>query len=441
VYVVRRIGNVKKLLWIGCLSYLVIGIAHVVGGSVLEQLIAYYGVSYKDGGQWIMNQFLGFMVGVLLAPTLTARIGKRGAVLLAMGLLTLSEAAYSLLLPWGWMLAIAPIAGVGFGMTEAIVGAAIIDLVKGKASAMSRLETFFGIGALIIPVTVAFLIQEHIWQLSFPILSAMAGITFVLWLTMSFGELDSQLGLAARPATSGARERAASSHADAKAETSVGADGGGSPEDATMSKPSRGVLLGYSGRLLPFLILCALFFLMYVGMEMSFSNYLPSILITRTEMGEAGAAASLSLFWGTIVLGRLFAGVIAEKVGYGRYLTISTLGAAIVFLLMTITTSLNWMLLLIALGGLFFSGVFGIALVYANSLLPGMTERTTSLMVAFGGIGGALFPRMTGWLMDRFEVEYTIVYLAVLVVIMLVLLGVILHQGRRLAGHVERLRS
>lgn len=427
----------KKLLWIGCLSYLVIGIAHVVGGSVLEQLIAHYGVTYKDGGQWIMNQFLGFMVGVLLAPNLTARIGKRGAVLLAMGLLAVSEAAYSLLLPWGWMLAIAPVAGVGFGMTEAIVGAAIIDLVKGKASAMSRLETFFGIGALIIPVTVAFLIQEHIWQLAFPILSAMAGITFVLWLTMSFGELDGQLGLASRSAASGAKERPESKSVEAGTGADASLDDGGSLGAASDSRPSRRQVLGYSGRLLPFLILCALFFLVYVGMEMSFSNYLPSILITRTEMGEASAAATLSLFWGTVVLGRLFAGAIAERIGYGRYLAIATLGAMIVFLLMTVTTSMNGMLALIALSGLFFSGVFGIALVYANNLLPGMTERTTSLLVAFGGIGGAVFPRLTGWLMDRYDVESTIAYLAALVVLMLALLGVMLRQGRRLASPAQ----
>lgn len=420
MHIVRGMGNVKKLLWIGCLSYLVIGVAHVVGGSILEQLIAYYGVTYKDGGQWIMNQFLGFMVGVLLAPSLTARIGKRGAVLLAMGLLTVSEAAYSLLLPWGWMLAIAPVAGIGFGMTEAIVGAVIIDTMKGKASAMSRLETFFGIGALMIPITVAYLIQEHIWQLSFPILSAMAGVTFVLWLTMSFGELDGGLSMTARSAAGG-RE-------------SVGTDKG---SGGSGMMPVRNGLLGYPSKLLPFLVLSALFFLVYVGMEMSFSNYLPSILIARTGLGEASAAASLSLFWGTVVIGRIFAGIIADRIGYVRYLMIAVIGALIVFGLMTLTGELYWMMALIALSGLFFSGVFGIALVYANSLLPGMTERTTSLLVAFGGIGGAVFPRVTGWLMDRFDVELTVGYLASLVVFMLLLLVAMLVQGRRMSRYAK----
>lgn len=403
----------RKLVWLGCLSYLVIGVAHVVGGSVLEQLIEYYGLTYKDGGQWIMNQFLGFLVGVMFAPSITTRIGKRGAVLIAIGLLTLGEAAYSLLLPWGWMLAVALFAGFGFGMTEAVVGAMIIDMTKnGKATAMSRLETFFGVGALLIPIAAAYLIQHHIWQLSFPILAAMSGITFVLWLTMSFGPLDDELSYAPRGANGTGANREQAAAAEAKA---AGVSG----------------FFGYPRKALPFLLLSALFFMIYVGMEMSFSNYLPSILIVRSGVEEASAAAALSLFWGTMVIGRLFAGVLADRMGYSRYLLLATVGASAVFFLMAAMGQLSWMLVFVGLSGLFFSGIFGIALVYANVLIPGMTERTTSLLVACGGLGGAIFPRITGWFMDQFNVQTTLWYISVLVMLMLLLLGAMLVLGRR----------
>jgi len=406
----------KKLIWLGCLSYLVIGVAHVVGGSILEQLIAHYGLTYKDGGQWIMNQFLGFLVGVLLAPSITSRVGKRGAVLLAIGVLTLSEAAYSLLLPWGWMLAIAPLAGFGFGMTEAVVGAMIIDMAKnGKASAMSRLETFFGVGALLIPIAAAYLIQQSIWQVSFPILAAMSGITFVLWLTMSFGELDDELGIIARTP-------------EAKQIPSNESNGLQNARGAGVS-----AFFGYPRKALPFLLLSALFFMLYVGMEMSFSNYLPSILIVRSGVGDSSAAAVLSLFWGTMVLGRLFAGVLADRMGYSRYLFIATAGASVVFVLMAVMGQLSWMLAFVALSGLFFSGIFGIALVYANELIPGMTERTTSLLVAFGGLGGAIFPRVTGWIMDQYDVQSTLWYISSLVILMLLLLAAMLVLGKKQA--------
>ncbi|NIK79850.1 FHS family glucose/mannose:H+ symporter-like MFS transporter [Paenibacillus castaneae] len=404
----------KKLLWLGCLSYLIIGVAHVVGGAIMEQLIEHYGLTYKDGGQWIMNQFLGFLVGVLFAPSITARIGKRGAVLIAIGILTVSEAAYSLLLPWGWMLTIAPLAGLGFGMTEAVVGAMIIDLWKnGKASAMSRLETFFGVGALLIPIAAAYLIQHHVWQLSFPILAAMSGITFVLWMTLSFGELDDQLGIIPRT----------SKESNEHHKT----DG--------MAVSGKSAFFGYQRKALPFLLLSALFFMIYVGMEMSFSNYLPAILIGRSGVAEASAAAVLGLFWGTMVVGRLFAGVLADRIGYSRYLLIATIGASGVFILMALMGQLSWMLIFVGLSGLFFSGIFGIALVYANVLIPGMTERTTSLLVACGGLGGAIFPRVTGWFMDQYSVQSTLWYISILVVLMLLLLGIMLVLGRGQTAH------
>ncbi|MFC4778924.1 MFS transporter [Paenibacillus sp. GCM10023252] len=397
----------RQLIWLGCLSYLVIGLAHVIGGAVLESMMDKYDLSYQDGGQWIMNQFLGFLVGVLLAPSITARIGKRGGVLLALICLTVGEAAYSFMLPWGWMLAFAPIAGLGFGLTEAVVGAMIIELSEGKASAMSLIETFFGIGALIMPVTAAYLIREDLWQLSFPILTGLSILTLVLWATASFGKLNDKISFKGRPAAAqGAWDR----------------------------KPA-----GYDRRVWPLLIVGAVFFLIYVGLEMSFSNYLPSMLIERTGMDDASAATVLSLFWGMVVAGRIFAGRLADKVGYGTYLLGATASAAVVFLLMASMKDVSWMLVFVGLSGLCFSGIFGIGLVYANALIPGMTERTTSLLVAFGGLGGALLPRATGWAMDRYQAGTTLWMMAFTVTGMLVILLVLLalgrKQGRQLAGH------
>ncbi|MNP61174.1 hypothetical protein D3C76_1563300 [compost metagenome] len=54
----------------------------------------------------------------------------------------------------------------------------------------------------------------------------------------------------------------------------------------------------------------------------------------------------------------------------------------------------------IVLFGLFMSGLFSIALVFANKLLPGSEETTPSLLIASGGVGGALLPLLVGESMD-----------------------------------------
>ncbi|CAM4470217.1 MFS transporter [Paenibacillus tarimensis] len=390
----------NKLIWIGCLSYLVIGMAHVVGGAVLEPMMDHYGLGYQDGGQWIMNQFLGFLAGVLAAPYLTRWIGRRNTVLAAMGSLTAAEAAYSLLPPWGLMLSIAPIAGFGFGLTEAVLGAIIIEfVVERKASAMTRLETFFGLGALAMPSVAALLIGEGIWQMAFPVVTAMAGITTLIWLTMSFGQADDMLAHTTPKITESTAPRAR-----------------------------------YSLSALPLLTMGVAYFVLYVGMEMSVSNYLPSIMKERAGMGEAAAASTLSLFWGLMVIGRLFSGRLADWSGYIRYLAVSTGVGAGLLALLAVTGSTSISLIWIGLSGLVWSGVFAIGLLYINEKLPGMTERTTSLLVAAGGLGGAAMPRITGWFLDRYSAGSTIWMLAAVSAVMLLLLAWMAVEARRLRG-------
>lgn len=66
----------KKLIWIGCLSYFVIGLAHVVLGSILPVLLQHYDQNYSAGGQLIFSQFAGFLAGVLISPYSIAVLGN-----------------------------------------------------------------------------------------------------------------------------------------------------------------------------------------------------------------------------------------------------------------------------------------------------------------------------------------------------------------------------
>ncbi len=491
----------RKLILLGCLSYFVIGLAHVVAGALLEPVMEEYALDYSSAGQWITNQFIGFLIGVLAAPALSSRIGRRSTLVLAMGALTIAEAVYSTLPPWDIILLVAPVAGLGFGMTEAIVGALIMDVfVKGKASAMGWLEVCFGVGALVMPGVASLLIQGGIWPMSFPVLTALAGICLLLWMTLSFGEAEEAVayvprrpallvgspdeapapsldgpvmvrqtdgegageagsvpagaagaqdgGLAgARPASSA--EPAAGSgsavRADARAGSGhpghgtaaarqgladrAGSVAGSAPEPADGRAADRPVRPRYARGSMPLLTAGMLFFFLYVGMEMVFANYLPSVMTAQAGLKEAEASAVLSLFWGTMVAGRLFIGAATKAAGYRTYLLVSV-GASLVSLVLMsgVTESgLSWMLVLVALAGLFMAGIFAVALIYVNEKLPGMTDRTTSLMVACGGLGGALFPKLAGWILDAYDwhvlLQMTAAMAAMLLVLLLALLA------------------
>lgn len=381
----------KKLIWIGCLSYFVIGLAHVVLGSILPVLLQHYDRSYSAGGELIFSQFGGFLAGVLVSPLLNRRFGKRGGILIATGLLVCAETAYAFLPPWGWMYVIAIAAGFGFGMIEAVIGTIIIAAItEGTAIAMSRLEVLFGVGALLMPLAASPLIAAGSWRLAFLIVAAFSLVSLLFWAKSSFGPL--QRVLDERPSRPATASDAAS--ADATAPALV---------------PSAGISgrLPYKGKQWVLLGLFIVFFFLYVGTEMSLVNFMPAIFIAKLGMSEAAAALTVTFFWLAMSAGRLFAGVVAERISYRIYVLISCFAALLLLAIFPFAEHRIAAFAVILLLGLFMSGIFSIALVFASKLLPGAEESTPSIMIASGGIGGAVLPLLTGWSMDHMQVAQT----------------------------------
>lgn len=374
----------KKLIWIGCLSYFVIGLAHVVLGSILPVLLQHYDRSYSAGGELIFSQFGGFLAGVLVSPLLNRRFGKRGGILIATELLLCAEIAYAFLPPWGWMYVIAVAAGFGFGMIEAVIGTIIIAAITERtAIAMSRLEVLFGLGALLMPLVASPLIAAGYWRLSFLIVAAFSLVSLLFWAKGSFGPLQSVLD--DRPPGF----KAASAR-----------EGAGQTASGTRRLP-------YKGRQWVVLGLFIVFFFLYVGTEMSLVNFMPAIFIAKLGMSEAAAALTVTFFWLAMSAGRLFAGSIAEKISYRIYVLVSCFAALLLLVVFPFTEHRIAAFAVILLLGLFMSGLFSIALVFASKLLPGAEESTPSIMIASGGIGGAVLPLVTGWSMDHLQIAQT----------------------------------
>src|SRR5699024_9227281 len=223
---------------------------------------------------------------------LSRYLGRRKTLVLASLSIAFSQLAFTSLVPWDYWLVIAIFAGLGFGIIEPLVGSLVIDSIKDKpAVSFSKLEVFFGIGSLIMPIISGWLATTDSWRYSFLVLSLYAFITAIIWMKASFGSLDKLMGKTSREA-----------------------------------EKKHGVSSQYIGKSRILLFNFILFFLIYVGAEISIMNFLPSILISKLGTGPFAATLSVTLFWGAMVVGRLFAGHLAEWFNYVRYLTICCLG-------------------------------------------------------------------------------------------------------------------
>ncbi|MBB6733933.1 MFS transporter [Cohnella sp. CBP 2801] len=384
-----------------------IGLGELVLGAILEPMVHAYGVQYSDGGQLVMNQFLGGLFGTLCAPWLIRRMGRKALLLSAFGVMTAMEIAYTALPPWGAMLTIAPVTGFSFGVIETLVGSLVISGAGANANvAMTRVETFFGVGALIVPFAGAALIEAGQWRLSFGVVGVLAVLSFALWLRFWPKQLL------------GGRSLEPAGEADASA---------ASGDESSNARAGRSVV-GGPGFILA---ICALFFAAYVGVEMSFTHYLPSLLVKSNGLSDATATLALAAFWGAMTIGRLFAGRLADRIGGAVYLVASCLASIVCFLLMSVTSGAPAMFVLAFLAGLSMSGIFAIALVFANQAVPGITERTTSVLIACGLLGGGLVPKITGWCLDEYGTTATKWLFAGTAVLMLAIIGVAVYLYRR----------
>lgn len=363
-----------------------IGLAHVIIGSIMPVLLDKYGVDYSAGGNLIFAQFAGFLVGVLVSPWLISRLGKRYSLVLAIAVMGLAELIYTFLPPWGFMYVTGACAGFGFGMVEAIIGTLIIAAAADNAAvAMSRLEVFFGVGALVMPLISGWLIESGSWRFGFLLIAVFAVFMLAFWLRGRFGNLDQVLD-----------ERAE------KTAIKVDEPNGAGAEGAAGKRPSGSWVSRYRGvqRALALVFLC--YFFVYVGAEMSFANFLPSLMIEKSGTAEAIASFSVTLFWLAMSIGRIYGGMLAQKIGYATYIVWGIVVALLFMSLFNFTHNQTVLFLFIVIIGLFMSGLFSISLVYATKLLPGNEETTPSLLIAAGGVGGAVLPLLLGHSMDSF---------------------------------------
>jgi FHS family glucose/mannose:H+ symporter-like MFS transporter len=141
---------------------------------------------------------------------------------------------------------------------------------------------------------------------------------------------------------------------------------------------------------------------MYAGVESSLNNFLSSIFITYLKAIPSFASLSIGTFWVAMLAGRIATGWIIRKVTYERYLLFSIIGAIFSLVLFILFKNMLAGYLLLLVLGLAMSGIYSITMVYANHTLSGLSARiVTGFITGFSGLGGAVFPAVIGFAMDR----------------------------------------
>jgi FHS family glucose/mannose:H+ symporter-like MFS transporter len=350
--------SARSLTYVSYISFVPIGVATVLLGPMLPALSARWSLNYAQAGALFNAQYLASTCAVACSGVLAARRGFRfpmkvGLLLMAIGL--------SCLLSGPKVVGILSIASYGAGLGLAVPAANLLVAAAnpGRRSAtLNTLNFFWSLGAVACPsLTAGAAKSGHLPAF----LAVVAGFSLAIAVTIALMP-DS------------IREPAA-------------------------ARDTQPMLPLIRQRKRAFLVL-ALLFLLYVGVENGFGQWMASYAKNLGTLTFAMALATPSFFYASLTLGRWIAPALLRMIDDVRLVQAGTLLACAGMAGLILSHALPGVLTSACAAGLGLSSVYPITI----SILSRQFESASigSLMFTLSNVGGGLLPWIVGLSSNRF---------------------------------------
>ena len=315
---------------------------------------------------------VAYIFSVMAGTTASDHYGRRPFVLAGPALIFAGFVIASVSPSWTVFLAGAFIFGAGMGLVDGSLNALVIDVAKqSTASSLNYLHLLFGIGAFAGPLVVGAALDAGIhWRW---ITAGTAVLAFSMLAPYFFVRFP--------------------------------------PMVHTVRPPARRVMAAML-RPQPLLMLAVILF--YVGMEATYSGWLPSYFEIEIGSSRGVAAYSVAIMWGGIVVGRGLSGLVARHINH-HILIFATMGvSAFTGLLVAFTGSIPVAFIALAVTGTLIGGSFPTALAIGVRGQPAMVGALTGFIIAGAGIAGVIFPPLTGVIVESVGFKLAIVFPALM---------------------------
>jgi len=144
--------------------------------------------------------------------------------------------------------------------------------------------------------------------------------------------------------------------------------------------------------------------------SLGFATFLP-VMLTRQGWSVGGAGAVVSAYLFAAGVGGFMGGPLADRYGSRRIIAVS-LVCAVPFLAMAPSFHGVALVAAMAIGGFFLQSTLPVNITFAHQIAPMSAATVSSLMLGFAwGTGGLTVPAV-GALADRFGIEHTLTWLA-----------------------------
>jgi MFS transporter, FHS family, glucose/mannose:H+ symporter len=340
------------LMTAAILAIFVYGLIAAFLGTILPDLSTKFNLTPKQNGTIASVQAMGLIIASLAGGPVVDNQGKKVALVLGLALISIAL----LLLPrsrgFRSIAFLLFLLGMGGGIVVTGANALVSDVGEAhRATALTFVNLFFGLGGLVTPFLSANLFRGNSWRL---------GYTIAL---LTIGTLGFQL-MTKIPGPTGARSFVLS---------------------------SAGTALGR-----PALLLLGLVLFLYVSCEVGIWNWLVQHLIAQ-GIPEARALNVLSLGFALgLLLGRMVLSPVLMRVPGLTVVMIASVCMAITTALLINAKSATSAGALVFLAGISMAPVFPTTVAIAGDLFSKMTGTAIGIVITCGWIGLAVSSRMIG---------------------------------------------
>jgi len=383
----------RKLILAGQIAFLPTGILTTLLGPMLPILIARWALNDTQAGNLFLVQFLASLVGVQLAGVLLTRWGFRpafllGLLLMACGVATLymgslalglaSVAAYGLglglMIPTNNLLIAEIGSSSGAGLSSgdssgdrssdgSSDSSRASSRASSSASAVSLLNFFWGVGAVLCSVMVA-------WTAAHRLLPFFLGAValFLVLLALAMRRLPFPAAAKASSATSSEAKSSESSASSSWRELAKS----------------------------PAIWFFAAVFFLYPGAETAVGGWIGSYASRLGSRGAAMASMMPAFFWSALTVGRAFATAFLHHFSERRVLRAGCAAGAAGIALMLWAPALAGVIARALITGLSFSTLYPITVARFSERFGVAARSIGSLMFSLAAVGPAVIPWMVG---------------------------------------------
>jgi fucose permease len=378
----------RLLLFASCLSMATYSMVLTETGPILESMQLEFAVSKGDIGLVFSSVSIGFIIAVLqtgiFINIFSARsITALGQTLLSIGLFVLAF-SHSLMSA----LFSGVLIGLGGGITQVAANVNVSSLyTENRASALSFLHFFYGLGGLLGPLFSSYFIRMNFgWHKVYLVTGVFSAFLVLL------------IGFSTFP-----------------------------PPQETKSAPVSGMFLFFKD---VYMLVILGLVIIYVGIELGITSW--SVIYLETHLGAKNVAASslLSCFWIAMTFGRMLCALLSKKIKAQFLLPLLCLSGLFAYSAFLYTTRLPFAAITITLVGLSFSGIFPLLIALMGNRHPENIASGMGLLMTAAGVGFMTVPWFIGIMADQYSLVWGMRILIIGILVMLFLAGFLMRKTK-----------